>query len=49
MKWTSAVSEHRFLKYAVAECAAEIKEALGDQSADLLVVFVSAHHADRYD
>jgi small ligand-binding sensory domain FIST len=49
MKWTSAVSEHRFLKYAVAECAVEIKEALGDQSADLLVVFVSAHHAARYD
>ena len=49
MKWTSAVSEHRFLKYAVAECAVEIKEALGDQSPDLLVVFVSAHHAARYD
>lgn len=49
MKWTSAVSEHRFLKYAVAECAVEIKAALGEQSADLIVVFVSAHHAARYD
>ncbi len=49
MKWTSAVSEHRFLKYAVAECAAEIKEALGEQSADLIIAFVSAHHAARYD
>jgi small ligand-binding sensory domain FIST len=49
MKWTSAVSEHRFLKYAVAECAVEINAALGEQSADLIVVFVSAHHAARYD
>lgn len=49
MKWTSAVSEHRFLKYAVAECAVEINEALGEQSADLIVVFVSVHHAAHYD
>lgn len=49
MKWTSAVSEHRFLKYAVAECALEINDALGDQTADLIVAFVSAHHAARYD
>ncbi len=49
MKWVTAVSEHRFLKYAVAECATEIKSALGDQSPALAVVFVSAHHAARYE
>ena len=49
MKWVSSVSEHRFLKYAVAECAGEIKAALGDQPPDLVVAFVSAHHAARYD
>ena len=49
MKWVSALSEHRFLKYAVAECAREISDALGDQKPDLIVAFVSAHHAARYD
>ena len=49
MKWVSALSEHRFLKYAVAECAREISDALGDQKPDLIVTFVSAHHAARYD
>ena len=49
MKWVSALSEHRFLKYAVAECAGEISGALGDQKPDLVVAFVSAHHAARYD
>ncbi len=49
MKWVSAISEHRFLKYAVAECAREISDALGEQKPDLIVAFVSAHHAARYD
>ena len=49
MKWVSALSEHRFLKYAVAECAREISDALGEQRPDLVVAFVSAHHAARYD
>ena len=49
MKWVSALSEHRFLRYAAAECAGEISEALGDQRPDLVVAFVSAHHAARYD
>ena len=48
MKWVSSVSEHRFLRYAVAECASEIKEALGEQTPDLIVAFVSSHHAARY-
>ena len=29
MKWVSAVSEHRFLKYAVAECAEKIRAEMG--------------------
>ena len=49
MKWVSALSEHRFLKYAAAECAGQISDALGDQRPDLVVAFVSAHHAARYD
>ena len=49
MKWVSALSEHRFLKYAAAECAGQISDALGDERPDLVVAFVSAHHAARYD
>ena len=49
MKWVSALSEHRFLKYAAAECASVISDALGERKPDLLITFVSAHHAARYD
>ena len=49
MKWVSAVSEHRVLKYAVAECAGELRAALGGRAPDLAVAFVSPHHAARYD
>ena len=48
MKWVSAVSEHRVLKYAVAECAGELRSALGGRAPDLAVAFVSPHHAARY-
>ncbi len=49
MKWVSALSEHRFLKYAVAECAREISDALGERKPDLVIAFVSSRHAARYD
>ncbi len=49
MKWVSALSDHRFLKYAVAECAHEMLDALGDVKPDLIIAFVSSHHAARYD
>ena len=49
MKWVSAVSEHRFLKYAVAECAGEIRAAMGGRAPDLAVAFASPHHAARAD
>ena len=46
MKWVSAVSEHRLLQYAVAECASEIENALDGQTPDLTVAFVSVHHSE---
>ena len=49
MKWISALSEHRFLKYAVADCAREISDALGERKPDLIIAFVSSHHSARYD
>ena len=49
MKWVSAVSEHRLLPYAVAECASEIESALAGQAPDLTVAFVSVHHSGHYD
>ena len=49
MKWVSAVSEHRLLQYAVAECASEIENALDGQAPDLTVAFVSVHHSAHYD
>ena len=49
MKWVSAVSEHRFLKYAVAECAGEIRAVMGGRAPDLAVAFASPHHAARAD
>ena len=49
MKWSSAVSERPSLDEAVAECAAKVFAELGDQAPDLVVTFVSAHHAPEYD
>ena len=48
MKWSSAVSENASLGAAIDECASEISNELGDESADLLAVFVSEHHAQEY-
>ena len=48
MKWATAVSEHRFLKYAVAECADAIRSAMGERAPNLAVAFVSPHHAANY-
>ncbi len=49
MKWSSAVSESSSLAEAVAECAIRIREELGDNMPDLIVAFVSAHHATEYE
>ena len=48
MKWSSAVSESLSLDEAVVECASKIRSELEDSVPDMVVVFVSAQHADRY-
>jgi len=48
MKWSSAISENPSLDKAVAECASKIGDELRDSSTDMVVVFVSAHHAERF-
>ncbi len=49
MKWASALSENTSLEPAIAECAAALREQLGDIVPDLAVVFVSFHHREAYD
>lgn len=48
MKWSSALSEAPALAEAVSECAAKIRNDLGDQAPDLAVAFVSPHYAADY-
>ena len=49
MKWASAVSEQSSLESAVDECAGEVRRVTGDAVPDLVVAFVSTHHAQEYD
>ncbi len=49
MKWASALSENTSLEPAITECAAALREQLGDIAPDLAVVFVSFHHREAYD
>lgn len=49
MKWASALSEAAQTATALAEAAASVAQALGDDEADLVVAFVSPHHAAAYD
>ena len=49
MKWSSAVSEQATLSAAVDECASEIYSGLGQLAPDLVLAFVSPHHASEYD
>ena len=49
MKWASAISEQASLEAAVAECAAALKDQLGDDAPDLAVVFASFHFRDAYN
>ena len=48
MKWASAVSDKELLDDAVGEAVGSVREQLGEEDADLTVVFVSAHHAADY-
>lgn len=49
MRWSSAVSDNPSLEDAVAECAAGLRAALVEDSVDLAVAFVSAHHAASFE
>ncbi len=45
MKWASAASEQADLATAIEEAAAVVRRQLGECPADLIVAFVSSHHA----
>ena len=47
MKWSSAVSDSPSLPDAVSQCVDDIKTDLGERSPDLIVLFVSSHHAEE--
>jgi small ligand-binding sensory domain FIST len=49
MKWASAISEHEDTAAAIAETASALARQLGDAEPDLVIAFVSPHHADAYD
>jgi small ligand-binding sensory domain FIST len=49
MKWASAVSERADLAAAVAEAAALLERQLDGDAPDLLLAFVSPHHAAAYE
>jgi small ligand-binding sensory domain FIST len=49
MRWASAVADGPLIEDAVNAAAARLREQLGGARADLLVVFVSAHHATHFE
>jgi small ligand-binding sensory domain FIST len=49
MKWASALSEDEETARAVGAAAAALAEKLGGGEPDLVVAFVSPHHADAFD
>lgn len=49
MKWASALSQEPETATAVGAAAAAVARQLGDDEADLVIAFVSPHHADAYD
>ena len=49
MKWSSAVSEKPTLAESIAECASSIQSDMGALEPDLVVAFISPHHAAEYD
>src|SRR4051794_5760590 len=49
MKWASALSEAQQTERAVGDTTAELKRQLGGIEPDLVVAFVSPHHADAYE
>ena len=49
MRWASAINTDFVLSTAVTHAAARLFAGLGNREPDLLTVFVSAHHAARFD
>lgn len=48
MKWASAASDRAELAAAIEEAAAAVRRQLGECPADLIIAFVSSHHAGAY-
>ncbi|MEO8602853.1 MAG: FIST N-terminal domain-containing protein [bacterium] len=48
MQWASSVSDDGDLERAIARAAADVRLQLADCAADLIVAFVSPHHAEAY-
>lgn len=49
MQWASALSLNEDLERAVSESADVVRASLGKERPDLVVAFVSQHHADLHD
>ena len=49
MRWCSAVSEKSSLDSAIVECGQAMRDEMGHVDTDLVVVFVSQHHASGFD
>ena len=49
MRWCSAVSENSSLDSAVAECGDAIRAETGGLDVDLVVAFISQHHASEFN
>jgi len=49
MKWASAISENPALELAASEAMEVLRRELGAAKVDLVVVFLSPHHADGYE
>ena len=49
MRWSSAVDTDGSLEVAIEVAAEKVFMGLGRQEPDLAIVFVSAHHAARFD
>ncbi len=48
MQWASAISQQNTLRAALSECVASVRSNLGDNAADLAVVFASSEYASDY-
>ena len=49
MKWASALSEAQETGRAIRDAAGEVGRQLGSSEPDLVIAFVSPHHADAYE